>query len=230
MVNLFSILFAILIVALFGVLGLIAWQLLFPPSGVFDLSKYTALVILCGVLIAMISWIWGVVRQESEDLLRESKNFFEKAFHTLNVTDDEGKPKNERMRWLTSSRLLTVARKLGNRVMLKSHKLIFLEIQEYWRQRFHDLVLPDKQGFPKEYFAQDVSHFRTHTSRDRIPLSLSSVISIYRFIQWHDDRTDPLDAEAPITLQEAQHMRKVGPVYLGELLIDYLDIVEKNES
>ncbi|MEK6777851.1 MAG: hypothetical protein AABY87_13370, partial [bacterium] len=101
-----------------------------------------------GALVALITLVWNIRRQYSEDFLKESQVFLEKSFDTLNVLDDKGWPKNDRMRWLTSARLLRVVEQMGGKINLKSHKLLYEDIKDYWRSKFYDLIEPDGQGFP----------------------------------------------------------------------------------
>ena len=79
-------------------------------------------------------------RQDSDDLLKESQSFFEKAFETLNVREDQDRPQNDRMHWLTSARLLRVAEQMGSKIDLQSHKFLYEDIRDYWRTRFRDII------------------------------------------------------------------------------------------
>ncbi len=133
-----------------------AWQRIVA----IPVSALSSLTVLAGVLVALVVYFWNrsvyeetMRRQDSDDLLKESQSFFEKAFETLNnVLDDQGRPENSRMRWLTSARLLKVAEHIGSNIDLKSHKYLYEEIRDYWRTRFRDLVEPRGEGFSEDYF------------------------------------------------------------------------------
>lgn len=171
-----------------------------------------------GALVALITLVWNIRRQYSEDFLKESQVFLEKSFDTLNVLDDKGWPKNDRMRWLTSARLLRVVEQMGGKINLKSHKLLYEDIKDYWRSKFYDLIEPDGQGFPETYFAVQPEDLDAYSGRGRAPLNLSSVAVIYRFIRWPEGRSDPIGDEPKFSEKEIDRMCKFGPRGLGDLL------------
>jgi hypothetical protein len=220
----------LLIVVVAGLVALIAVKaacllLISGPSGVWrrivamPVSAFSTLAVLSGALVALLVWIWNIRRQNSEDLLKESKSFFEKSFETLNVLDDQGRPQNDRMRWLWSARLLKVAEQIGNDIELKSHRSLYEEIRNYWRSKFRDLVEPQDDGFPEEYYAEQPGHLLIYDPyHDRRPLDLASVAVIYRFVQWPKERFDLLDNEPPFSREEIDRMYNFGPCGLGKLL------------
>jgi hypothetical protein len=198
---------------LFGVLPGVFQRIVAVP-----LSAFSSLGVLAGALIALIVWVWNIRRQYSDDLLKESQSFFEKSFETLNHLDDQGHPENDRMRWLTSARLLRVAERIGSNIELRSHKFLYEEIRDYWRTKFRDLVQPRGDGFPEDYFAEEPEHLLSYSDRDREPLALSSLRVIYRFVRWPEGRSDPLDNEPRFSEEEIHQMSTFGPRGLGNLL------------
>ncbi len=182
------------------------------------ISTLSPLAVLAGALVALLVWIWNIRRQYSEDLLKESQSFFEKAFGTLNVLDDQDRPRNDRMRWLTSARLLKTAEQMGSNIEFWSHRFLYEEIRDYWRTRFRDLVEPRDDGFPEDYYAEEPEHLLAYSDRDREPLALSSLAVIYRFVEWPRGRSDRLDNERPFSEEERHRMCTVGPRGLGNLL------------
>ncbi|WP_237360842.1 hypothetical protein [Vibrio marisflavi] len=186
-----------------------------------NLAKYSAVSVLLGASTAIMVWLSNQVRQNSEDLLKESKLYYEKSYITLNVTNKDGLPKNERMRWLTAARLLKVAEKLGNQIPIKSHKMLHIEDQEYWRQKFHDLLLPNKQGPAKKYFAEDIKLLFSYTRRDPEPLDLQSILVIFEFVEWNESRLDPIPSISIPSDEKIRKMKTFGPVGLGQLLEAY---------
>lgn len=212
---LFTVALLILVMALYSIQFYIHgfWKL--------DLAKYSAVSVLLGASTAIMVWLSNQVRQNSEDLLNESKIYYEKAFEILNVTNEDGLPKNERMRWLTAARLLKVAEKLGGQIPIKSHKLLHIEDREFWRQKFRDLIRPNKQGPAKKYFAEETKLLVSYTPRDPEPLDLSSVLIIFSFVEWDENRVDPIsDVEIPSDIK-IRKMKQFGPVGLGQLLEAY---------
>jgi membrane protein implicated in regulation of membrane protease activity len=201
------------------------------------LSTAGSLAVLVGALVALAVWIWNVLERErdrfdkhNDELLNKSNSFYEKAFETLNVLDETGRPRNERVRWLTSARLLKTAEKIGEKIESESHKQMYEEIVEYWRWKFYDLVQPDGEGFPSSYYAERPEDLRAFSESDREPLSLQSVAAIYRFTHWQEERHDPITNEAPFSEREIQRMLTLGPQGLGQLLNAYNRLEDRQMS
>jgi hypothetical protein len=199
-----------------------AWQRLVS----IPLSAFSSLAVLVGGLVALCVWTWNMRQQYSQDFLKESRSFFQKSFETLNVLDDQGRPLHDRMRWLTSARLLRVAQRLGSQIELKSHRLLYEEIEHYWRNRFDEIINPPDlplEGLPEDYFAERPDHFISYDRRrDREPLAVSSIRVLYRFVEWPEGRSDPLDNEPPFSEEELHKMEALsGPRALGRLMCRY---------
>jgi hypothetical protein len=206
------VLLILLIAGMIALVTLITTQV--AGSALLEIDKYCypPFATLLVALAALVVWIWNVRRQYSEDMFRQCQIFFEKSFETLNVLDDAGLPENSRMQWLTSARLLKQAQKIGAQIELKSHRILYKEIEEYWRSKYYDLVEPHGEGFPEDYFRRQSNR----SSDPRIlPLDISSLAVIFRFTQLHDE---PLENEPRFSDDEIRRMRKVGPRGLGRFL------------
>lgn len=202
----FWVLLILLIAGMISLVTLITTQV--PGRALLEINKYyyptTATLLVA--LAALVVWIWNVRRQYSEDMFRQCQIFFEKSFETLNVLDNAGRPKNSRMQWLASARLLKQAQKIGAKIELKSHRGLYGDIETYWRARYHDL-LSHGERFPENYFSRQPNH-----SRDAriLPLDLTSLAVIFRFAIWPEGQPDPLDGEPRLLENEIRYWRIVG--------------------
>lgn len=180
-----------------------------------------------GVLLALVSLLLNRRREASEDYLESASDLIEKAYEVLGEKDDEGRPKNSRINWLTSARLLRKSQQIATRITDKSHKQIWTEKLEYWRGRFHDLIYPSPDGFPSTYYAEKPEHLSAWSDDNREPLSLKSLAVLYRFVRWPEGYSDPLQDEAGFSDEEIHKMAAFGPKGLGELLEEFQKSREK---
>jgi hypothetical protein len=186
-----------------------------------NLLKYTPTVAVAGVLVALITWIWNIRRQANEDWLKESKDYFAKAYETLDVLNSDGLPENDRNRWLTCARLLSAAQAIGKRIDSNPYKELFIEAEQFWRFKFYDLTLDKDDKYTEDYYAQKLEHLLSFGEGDRAPLDKKSLAVIYRFVKWPDDLEDKLAAVEPFSAEEVDKMRNFGPKLLGNLLNKY---------
>lgn len=183
-----------------------------------------------GVLLALVTLILSRRRDASEDYLKSATDLLAKAYDILDKKDDDGRPKSHRINWLTSARLIKTAERISKSITEEPHQKIWSEQKEYWRGRFHDLIWPDIDGFPKEYYAEKTEHLIAYGSKDREPLSLRSLAVLYRFIRWPDGVEDPLKEEQPFSDEEREKMLAFGPRGLGQLLDELNSLRAKRAS
>ncbi|MEH0772349.1 hypothetical protein [Vibrio alginolyticus] len=215
----FSIVFTLFL--FFLVVGLYSLEFYIHGLWSSNFTRFSAISVLLGASTAITVWLSNQVRQNSEDLLEETKHYYEKSYETLNVLGEDGFPKNQRIRWLTAARLLSVAEKLHKQIPLSSHKKLCEEAREYWRHKFYDLLLPNKQGPNKNYFAEDIKFLDSYRAKDPEPLELNSVLMIFRFVEWQDSREDPLENVPMPDDKKINKMKRLGPVGLAQLLEAY---------
>jgi hypothetical protein len=170
------------------------------------------------VIVAWFTWTKNGERSASEDYLESAKDLLEKAYLSLDVKDDEGRPQNKRMHWLTAARLICTAKEVAEKIKEESHKRIWEEYEGYWRGRFYDLIHPGIEGFPSDYYAEQPEHMYVYTPEDREPLSERSVAVLHRFAKWPDGRPDPMRGIPAFTEAEIENMQMFGPRGLGNLL------------
>ena len=175
--------------------------------------------ILIAATLAVISLFYTINRNQSSDYLEKSLQFFKESFDIIYDLDEHGIPKNNRLNWLTASRLLLTAQKLGTRITEPAHKEIFLESREYWRAKFYALLNPSNEGFPEDYYAEKVKHMAcSYSAYDREPLAEKSLAIMYRFLKWPSDYQDPAYDVTNFTDDEIDKMVTFGPRGLGNLL------------
>lgn len=222
----FSILFTLILLVL--AVSLYSFEFYIHGLWFSNLARFSPISVLLGASTAITVWLSNQVRQNSKDLLEEAKHYYEKSYETLNVLNEDGFPKNQRMRWLTAARLLSVAEDLKKQIPLTNDQQLCVEAREYWRQKFYDLLLPNKQGPEKSYFAKDVKLLKSYRARDPEPLDLNSVLIIFRFIEWQDSREDPIQRVTMPDEDTIRKMKRIGPVGLAQLLEAYIKL--KNQT
>ena len=196
----------------------IIWRLTTQFSSVSPL-EVSPIIVAGGLFAALLTLTTNQNRSESEDYLESAKDLIEKAYATLaNSKDEEGRPANNRLTWLTSARLLLTSQTVAKQITVSSQKLIWKETQEYWRGQFRDLISPNGEGFACEYYATSPKDYLYCTSEKRQPLAESSLAVLYRFINWPEDKTDPLKGTPKFSKEEIEKMTNFGPRGLGELL------------
>ena len=181
-------------------------------------AEISPFIVALGVLVALFTLLLNRRREASEDYLETATDLIEKAYAVLNNLDENGRPKNSRISWLTAARLIRKSQEIANLISESSHRGIWREKQEYWRGRFHDLIFPSTEGFPSEYYAEKPEHMWGWSDDDREPLSLKSLVVLHHFIKWPEGIEDPLGDESTFTREEIEEMMSFGPRGLGNLL------------
>lgn len=210
--SLINILFYVVILAL--VLMSLGFFIVFLNSngGV----EYTQFFILLTVSVTLLTLIYNIRRHVSEDYYKEAKEHLKKAFETLAPKSNEGRPKNDRFLWLTCARFLRTSERFSKRIIMSSHKDMYIEERQYWRVKFMEII----KDFPSNYYAESPEHLIMHSADVRSPIAESSLYVIYGFIQWDEKYTDPLDNHR-FTDEKIRDMRIHGPRGLGDLLSEH---------
>lgn len=205
----------LLVVDLALLTGWIAIRLGCNPSS-FSTVEITPWIVAAGVLVALVTLSINQCREASEEYLESATDLLAKAYGILEASkDDQGRPRNSRLNWLTSARLIRTAENIAALVSMESHQRIWREKKEYWRGRLRDLIKPEKNEFPMEYFAEKPEHMIAYSEKDRAPLSQKSLAVLYRFVEWPSDVEDPLKNEKSFTKEEIDNMTRLGPARFG---------------
>ncbi|WP_439069709.1 hypothetical protein ACSJL3_005003 [Serratia nevei] len=205
------------------ILTLAFFSLVFSFLFVFDgTGEYTKFFILLAVSVTLLTLVYNIRRHVSEDYYKDAKEYLEKAFEMLQPKEGDIKPPNDRYIWLTAARFLKVSERMAGKIMMTSHKDMYREERQFWRVKFSGLV----KDFPAEYYAESPEKMRVWGSRDRDPLSESSLVVIYKFIEWEKNYVDPLKS-LKFTDDEIDKMRFSTYRQLGEFLQDVRAFIKR---
>ncbi|MCH4813429.1 hypothetical protein [Vreelandella neptunia] len=146
---------------------------------------------LFSVLIAFLAYRANVKKQEDDrvrerdrELTSQAKNSFQWAYEVLTDNGANIPPVADRLNWLTAARHLLRAKKLGEKVTHSTYKIIFDEIEEYWRHKFY-VALSHEPLRRWRYFADDADPDWPEN------IEISSALVIVDFSNWKDDVEDP---------------------------------------
>jgi hypothetical protein len=194
-------------------IGMIWGDVPFTPSIIGPLFTPVA------AFVALFVWGKNRDRDESEDYLDSARDLMAKAYGTLNVTADVDQPGDRRLRWLTAARLNCAAIEVATAISEPSHLRIWTDELNYWRGRFYDLIHPILDGAEGDYFAERPEHWVDgHAGDERGPIDPRSLAVFYRFIQWPEDRADPLSDVPDFSDEEVRRMQLFRARSLGGLL------------
>lgn len=139
--------------------------------------------------LTMLTLIYNVRRHLSEDYSKDAKEYLKRAYEIMEPKEGNEYPPDDRMVWLTAARFLKISERLGRQIIMSSHKKIFIEEKQFWRWKMGGII----KNFPSDYYAQTPEKFIVYGAGDKEPLSEYSLYVIYKFIEWDDNYTDPLD-------------------------------------
>ena len=154
-----------------------------------------SLSIACSAIVAFLLFRLNLNRHKSEDAYKKSNTFLKEATNNLErvfeiFTDDSeniSPPRNDRLLWLTTARMLLRFNKLRQKVNILEHIDIIEEHEEYWRFKFHKLLNENKSNFTKNYFNPS----STFSSGNCI--EISSIAVIFNFAQWKEGAKDLIE-------------------------------------
>ncbi|MHA0962600.1 hypothetical protein [Enterobacter cancerogenus] len=163
-------------------------------------NNFSAYIAIIASTIAVTTLTYNARRHISEDYTKDAKEYFKRAYEILTPKTPDSLPPDTRMAWLTAARNLKIAERLGNQIIMSSHKEIFVEERQFWRIKLGGLI----KNFPSEYYAESAEKFIISGSDDKEPLSEYSLYVIHKFIDWDDEYKDSLD---DTRFSEAEKMR-----------------------
>lgn len=202
-----------------GFIAVLLFDRLKVPLTTSAITDLAPLIVLAGVLTAVISFVFNLRRNRSEDILEAATDLYDKAYAAL--TTKNGELTNRRHSWLSAARLIATAERLSAHLTETSHETIYREKREYWRSRLYDLIFPSvPDGLPSSFYADKPEHMIAHSTGERDPLSEKSLAYMYRFIRWPQEKVDPIGKEPIFTDKEIEEMRTFGPRGLGNLIAE----------
>lgn len=163
-----------------------------------NLSVFQAIgsiAIAFSAIIAFSLYRLNLNRHKDEDSYKASQTFLNEAIKNLErayeIFTDSGEnmspPKNDRLLWLTTARMILRYEKLKSRITKDEHIDIVEEHEEYWRFQFYKLMDSNKINFTKAYFnPSGKSHSGDCVARN-------SMAVIFSFARWKEGAIDPMD-------------------------------------
>lgn len=154
-----------------------------------------SIAIALSAIIAFSLYRLNLNRHKDEDEYKASQTFLKEAINNLErayeIFTDAGEntspPRNDRLLWLTTARMILRYDKLKSRITKAEHIDIVEEHEEYWRFQFYKLIDTNNSHFTKAYFNPSG---KPH-SGDCI--ARNSMAVIFSFAQWKEGAKDPID-------------------------------------
>lgn len=188
-----------------------------------------------GLAIALVAAVISYFTQRTVSLrskIDESENLavsgalelLEEAVQKLSRSVEQDR--RSRIDWLTAARNIRIAKQLVEQVQDPARKALALERELLYRQRIRNILSPfetgDLNGLPERFFADSPSDYtRFVCGKGKLdPIAESSLVEIYRFVQWPDGVKDVLEDNLEFSEQEIDRMVSFGPRCLGNLMAE----------
>lgn len=162
---------------------------------------------------------------ESENLaVSGALELLEEAVQKLSNSVEQGR--RSRIDWLTAARSIRIAKQLVEQVRDPARKALALERELLYRQRIRNILSPletgDLDGLPERFFADSPSDYTSFIcSKGKLdPIAESSLVEIYRFVQWPNGVKDVLEDDLAFSETEIDRMVNFGPRCLGRLMAE----------
>jgi len=178
-----------------------------------------------GVFIAFFTYKSNLSRYHEEHRKKISKEFLDEsnrvlswAYETFSRSSDNT-PKNDRVLWLTTARMIERYKKIKSQITEQEHSLIANEHEEYWRHRFYELLHNNKDKLTKDYFMPlgDPYHHEA--------IDIKSLAVILLFTKWRKGVSDPLDEIDHNKLFEEYERLRLNDDFPG--VVEFLDAQKK---
>jgi hypothetical protein len=136
----------------------------------------------------VITWRKNIVDRRyasDKELLEQLKQSLDLAYRSVARENDGDFPTNSRLGWLTSARHIIRYRQLQISLKTTLYKTICEEQEEYWRNRFYNLLGR----------IDDSRFYESITPNEMVPEKIEprSAAIVHSFSVWKEGRPDPLD-------------------------------------
>ncbi|WP_417783775.1 hypothetical protein [Terasakiella pusilla] len=163
--------------------------------------------------------VWLIRKEDqnktnSEAYLKYAILAIERAYNVISDNETRDSPVKDRLEWLTCGRWLVVSNKFSKKITDENVYEIFEDEQEFWRIKFYNFFKPHELGG----FSQSISNFQEDRVGSGNSLDSKSVTTIYKFIEWPEDRADPIDDQELYTEEEVEQLNRLGKVGLYQYL------------
>jgi hypothetical protein len=188
---------------------------------------------------AVIVALW---QSRGQQRVTGSQIYFEEAKKALEAAvsdfaqrkDSNGRPINDRQHWLNFARAIGTTQKLSSEIQTIELREVWAETEHYWRSRVYDLLTPLWESFPANYYGYvDPSELHKNIAQapgEWSPLAEASLVVVYRWIVWPQDRPDTLDRTMRFSDEEIGKMESFGPRGLGEYITILRNLRSKAKS
>lgn len=154
-----------------------------------------SLAIAGSAIVAFFLYRLNINRHREEDSYKASNTFLAESIKNLErafeIFTDKGvnidPPRNDRLIWLTTARMLLRFNKLRSRITKSEHVDIVDEHEEYWRLQFYKLLDENKLNFTKTYFNPSG---KPHSGEC---IARNSMAVIFSFARWKEGTKDPME-------------------------------------
>lgn len=158
------------------------------------------------------------IRERDKELLAQAGKSLQWAFDVLTNASANMCPDPDRLNWLTCARHLLRGRKIAVQISSPTYRIVYEEIEEYWRHRFY-IVLSHDRLRSWTYYADETNPNWPEK------IEISSALVIVDFSTWKKDAPDPLNDIDRQDLIRSSGGIKGGNASLG--LEGYLEHLEK---
>lgn len=185
---------------------------------------------LVSIAIAYLAYRANVQKQQEDrikdsdrELLAQAQKSLQWAYETLTDQGQHVPPRPDRLNWLTAARHILRQKKIANRINSETYRIVYAEIEEYWRHRFYR-ALDHSSLLSRGYFADLDNAFWPEN------LEISSAVVIVGFSGWNTKNADPTDEVDREELLKSDAM-KGGHAARGlRSYVDWLQEVKANRK
>ncbi|WP_447908119.1 hypothetical protein [Serratia fonticola] len=172
----------------------------------------------------LLTFTYNLRRHVSEDYFKEAKEQIAKAYDIIFCENPVDLTK-DRLKWLTTARMLRTSERLSKKIMMESHKELYSEEKQYYRIKFSELI----GDFPDGFFDDSLEYFKDPFNSKKSSIVDDSLIVVSRFMAWDKNYEDPLDhfSVAELSAAEKHRMRVIGPKNLHRYLEAKIGIAEE---
>ena len=170
-------------------------------------------------------------RQASHDYLTASSRLLEQAFGAFDqARSDEwdGLPEPDRLLWLTVARMLKESDATAQEINEDSHRTLYDHTRNFWRGKLRDLLQP-LGSVPLTYFAEDADSIVSTSGSQRMCISPKSLKVVLDFLEWPENKPDPLAGLSGFTAEEIDHIQTFRYKAVGDYL-DAYDVMRKEKD
>lgn len=182
---------------------------------------YPLFGVMTAVFVQLLNSTSQRIEQAEEFAMKTSSELLEEGYSLLKEGVETGV--RNRLNWLTAARNVSASASIVSEIQDKTKIAIALEKELLYRLRYKSLLWlldGDEDRLPANFFADNPEDYKSfiRSVSKKDPISIASIVAIYRFASWPIDRDDPLPSELRFTAKEVDTMLFSGPRGLGELM------------